>query len=58
MNFRYPNITGKTEKEQIEQIRRYLFQLVDQLNYTVPKLTENSDAAANTKNASQKQSKT
>jgi hypothetical protein len=34
MDFRYPNITGKSEKEQLEQIKRYLRQLVDQLNYT------------------------
>ena len=33
MNFRYPNITGGSDKEQLEQIKRYLRQLVDQLNY-------------------------
>lgn len=33
MNFRYPNITGSTEKEQIAQIKSYLHQLADQLNY-------------------------
>lgn len=33
MDFRYPNITGKSEKEQLEQMKRYLRQLVDQLNY-------------------------
>lgn len=50
MNFRYPNITGKTEKEQIEQIRRYLFQMVDQLNYVVSRMEErSSDAESNHK---------
>lgn len=33
MNFRYPNITGSSDKEQLEQMKRYLRQLVDQLNY-------------------------
>lgn len=33
MDFRYPNITGKSEKEQLEQMKRFLRQLVDQLNY-------------------------
>lgn len=37
-NFRFPNITGLTEKEQIAQIRSYLHQLVEQLNYVVPTL--------------------
>lgn len=30
---RYPNITGKTPEEQIVQMRSYLHQLVDQLNW-------------------------
>ena len=33
MNFRYPNITGSSDKEQLEQMKRYLRQLVDQLNH-------------------------
>ncbi len=32
MNLQYPNITGKDSREQLEQIRSYLFQLVQQLN--------------------------
>ena len=47
MYFRYPNITGKTEREQINQIERYLFQFVDQLNYVLPLLegsTKNNPA--------------
>lgn len=38
INIRYPNISGFTEKEQIAQIRSYLHQLVEQLNYAIPKL--------------------
>ena len=30
---RYPNITAKTTEEQIVQIKSYLHQLVDQLNW-------------------------
>ena len=33
MDFRYPNITGKSEREQLEQMKRFLRQLVDRLNY-------------------------
>ena len=33
VDFRYPNITGASEKEQLTQIKSFLRQLVDQLNY-------------------------
>ena len=33
LNLRYPNITGLSEKEQLAQIKSYLHQLVEQLNY-------------------------
>ena len=36
VNLRYPNITGISEKEQLTQIKSYLHQLVDQLNYALP----------------------
>ena len=32
--FRYPNITGATEREQLQQLKSYLYQLVEQLNHT------------------------
>lgn len=35
MDIRYPNITGATEAAQLQQIKSYLRQLVDQLNMTV-----------------------
>ena len=36
VNIRYPNITSSSEREQIAQIKSYLIQLVDQLNYALP----------------------
>lgn len=36
VNLRYPNITAGTEREQITQIKSYLHQLVEQLNYALP----------------------
>lgn len=38
MNIRYPNITGKTPEEQLAQMRSYLHQLVDQLNWALSTL--------------------
>lgn len=36
INIRYPNITAISEKEQLTQVKSYLHQLVDQLNYALP----------------------
>jgi hypothetical protein len=38
VNIRYPSITGSTDKEQLAQIKSYLHQLVEQLNYALPTL--------------------
>lgn len=38
VNLRYPNITAGTEREQISQIKSYLIQLVEQLNYALPSM--------------------
>lgn len=38
VNIRYPSITGITEKEQLTQIRSFLHQLVEQLNYALTTL--------------------
>lgn len=38
VNIRFPNITANNEKEQIAQIKSYLHQLVEQLNYALPNL--------------------
>lgn len=42
VNIRYPNITGRTEKEQITQIKSYLHQLVEHLNIALPNLGSGS----------------
>jgi hypothetical protein len=45
VNIRYPNITGKTEREQIAQIKSFLRYLVDQMNNT-PALNTDVDVIA------------
>ena len=40
VNIRYPNITGTTPQEQISQVKSYLHQLVEQLNYVLPSIGE------------------
>ena len=50
VNIRYPNITSLSEKEQIEQIKSYLIQLVDQLNYALATI---GSGGAETANATQ-----
>lgn len=35
MELRYPNITGEDPRQQLQQLKSYLFQLVDQLNYAL-----------------------
>lgn len=35
MNIRYPQITARSEAEQLAQVKSYLYQLVEQLNMTV-----------------------
>lgn len=32
---RYPNITGRTPEEQIAQLKSYLYQLIDELNFVL-----------------------
>lgn len=43
-NIRYPNINGLSDKEQLSQIKSYLHQLVEQLNYTLSLVTEGEKA--------------
>lgn len=38
INLRFPNITGKTEQEQLVQLRSYLHQLVQEMNYVLTQL--------------------
>lgn len=44
---RQPNITGTTEKEQLAQMRSYLFQLVGDMQFALNDLEKK--AASNTK---------
>ena len=44
-NFRYPNVTGTTDRAKLEQIQSYLHQLVDQLNYSLNKIEGNGSVA-------------
>lgn len=37
-SIRYPNINGASETEQLTQIKSYLYQLVEHLNYLLPTL--------------------
>ena len=34
-DFRYPNITGATEREQVQQLKIYIHQLVDELKWAL-----------------------
>lgn len=45
INIRYPNISGFTEREQITQIKSYLHQLVEQLNYALPNIGSGDSSA-------------
>ena len=40
IHIRLPNITGKTEAQQLEQMKNYLFQLAQELNYALSTLEE------------------
>lgn len=39
----YPNINGATDRDQVAQMKHYMFQLVDQLNYTLSLLDSNTE---------------
>ena len=54
VNIRYPNITAQSEKEQLTQIKSYLHQLVEQLNYALPTIGSGdvSTQSAGTKSTS------
>lgn len=44
---RYPSITGKTPEEQIEQLRRALYQLIDQINFELNEIRRKEDNHGN-----------
>ena len=45
MNIRFPNITGTNPAEQIAQIKSYLYQLVEQLNWMLPAIESGTESA-------------
>ena len=45
MNIRFPNITGVSEAEQLIQIKSYLYQLVEQLNWMLPAIESSTGQA-------------
>lgn len=54
INIRYPNITAQSEKEQLAQVKSYLHQLVDQLNYALPTIGTGEKQTESTQSASSK----
>ena len=46
MNIRFPNITAAKESEQINQIKSYLHQLVEQLNWALATLESGTGAVS------------
>lgn len=44
VNLRFPNITASTEKEQLVQVKSFLHQLVQELNYALPTISEGASA--------------
>ena len=56
--FRLPNITGLTEKEQLSQINRYLFQLVGELQFVVNNLENEVNSLKSTVSSTSEGNKT
>ena len=51
IDLRYPNITGRTEAEQMVQVKSYLHQLVEQLNWALSNIETGSTGVAKTSTA-------
>lgn len=47
-NIRFPNINGRTEAEQLIQVKSYLHQLVEQLNWALSTIESGSSAGSQT----------
>ena len=52
INLRFPNITGVTEKDQIIQIKSYLHQLVQELNWVLTNMESGKTSETNSSNQS------
>lgn len=44
IDLKLPNITGETPEEQIQQIHRYLYQLVQELNWALDTLSNQASS--------------
>lgn len=49
INIRFPNITGKTEAEQLVQVRSYLHQLAEQLNWALSTIESGGTGSSSSK---------
>lgn len=58
VNIRYPNITATTEKEQVAQIKSYLHQLVENLNYALSTLGKSGGSVEDTSTSTTKTAST
>ena len=58
VNIRYPNITATTEKEQVAQIKSYLHQLVENLNYALSMLGKSGGSVEDTSTSTTKTAST
>lgn len=47
IHIRLPNISGKTEQEQLSQMKSFLFQLVQELNWAFQILEREADKSGN-----------
>lgn len=52
MNIRLPNITAQTERGQLEQIRSYLYQFAQELNWAMDNIDKKAEQAVGTVKAS------
>lgn len=54
---RYPNITGSTDAQKLEQMKSYLFKIVDELNYALEQGSASNSSYASTANEGAKPQK-
>ena len=54
VNIRLPNITGHSDKEKLQQLQSYMFQLVEQLNYALATVEKEATEAVSAATASSK----
>ena len=54
VNIRLPNITGHSDKEKLQQVQSYMYQLVEQLNYALSAVEKEAAEVAQTTAAASK----